>query len=243
MLAWSAVALVAVALLPAVVFGWQKNLEYLHIALARLGHVFGLAAPSFELFNPHPLAWERSRSIMSGLARVAEHFSLSPTFAYAGTGAVAAAWIALAAWIYRRNGLSLVARLLKPASLAPALMSRVLALEICSVIAAIMALGPQTAKRHAIVLIPAMLLAGLVIIAGRVPAAKLKCAVGLALILVTSLLPATTVLELSRPWQSLGTIGGLGWAFAIFALLLLDAGLAESRALHTAAPRVPSTDA
>lgn len=253
MLAWSAAALVLIALVPAVVFGWQKNLEYLHISLARLGHVFGLPAPDFQLFNPHPLAWERSRSIMSGLARVAEHFSRTPSLAYAGTALVAGVWVGLAGWIYRRHGLSLVARLLRPASLAPSMMSRVLALEICSVIAAIMALGPQTAKRHAIVLIPAMLLAGLIIIAGRVPAAKLKCALGLAAIFITSFLPATKVLELSSPWHALGTIGGGGWAFAIFALLLLDAGLAESRAIdaaktppappHAAASRVPSPDA
>jgi hypothetical protein len=243
MLAWSALALVVVGLVPALVFGWQKNLEYLHISLARLGHVFGLPAPSFQLFNPHPLAWDRSRSITSGLARVAEHASLTPVFAYAGTALIAAAWIALAAWIYRRHGLSLIARFLRPASLAPDLLSRVLALEICSVIAAIMALGPQTAKRHAIVLIPAMLLAGLIIIAGRVPAARLKCAAGLLAILITSYLPATSVLALSDPWRSLGTLGGLGWAFAAFALLLLDAGLAEARALRPASPRVPSADA
>ena len=238
---WSLVAIVLIALVPGLIFGWDKNLEYLHISLARLGHVFGLPAPSFQLFDPHPLAWPRSRSITSGFARLAEHFSLAQGVAYAGAALVAGVWVALAAWIYRRHGLSLVSRLLRPASMDAAVLSRVVALELCSVIAVIMALGPQTAKRHGIVLIPAMLLGGLLIIAGRAPGARRRCALGLGAIGVTSLLPASNVLALSSPWQTLGTLGGLGWAFALFALLLLDAGLEESRAISRESPDLPAS--
>jgi hypothetical protein len=72
-----------------------------------------------------------------------------------------------------------------------------------------------------------MLLASLIVVAGRVPAARLRCAAGLAALLIMSFVPATNVLAFSKPWHPLGTLGGLGWAMALFALLLLEDGLAQ----------------
>lgn len=227
-ISWSFVGIAVVAILPALILGWERNLEYLHISLARLGHVIGIPAPDFNLFNPHPLAWERSRSILSGFARIAEQASLSNGYAYAATTLAAMIWIGIATFVYNRNGVPIIHRFLQPASLKPQLLSQIIALEMCSVIAAILALGPQTTKRHTIILIPAMLLAGMLSMSGRVRSTRWKCITGLLLLFIASLLPAAREVHVLDVWSSLGAFGGFGWALAIFSLLLLDAGLAEA---------------
>lgn len=230
---WRSIAgLIVIALLPALVLGWSANLRYLGASLAGLGQVVGLSPPDIDMPEPPTLAWSRSRSILSGFARLADWFEQPHAYAYAGAALLLCVWAALAAWLYRRHGLGFLGRLLRPSALPEQVSSRIVALEICSIIAAILALGPQTAKRHAIILLPAMLLAALFLVAGRSRLSRVQCGIGLGLLLVTSVLPARSGFEIGSIgalWDVAGAIGGFGWAIAAFSLLLLDAGLREAR--------------
>lgn len=241
--AWSVAFLIVLGLLPALTLGWSTNAADLRIAFARLLSVVGLPAPSFGMFDPHPIEWNRSRSILSGLARVGKSLGNMELIAAIGGTIVVAAWAIGAAMIYRRHGLSLVGRVLRPGALPPAIGARVLILEWCTMIAGLLALGPQTTKRHALILLPALLLAAMIALRGRSPNARRSCALGLALLFVANLVPISKAFSfegLGAAWSTLGTLGALGWAIAVFSLLLLDAGLAEARMM----PEVPpSADA
>lgn len=230
--AWSVGFLILLGLLPALTLGWGTNAEDLRIAFARLLSVFGLPAPSFGMFDPHPIEWNRSRSILSGLARLGKSLGRMELVGAIGGTLVVVAWAAGAAAIYRRHGLSLLDRVRRPSALPPAIAPCVLTLEWCTMIAGLLALGPQTTKRHALILLPALLLAAMIALRGRSPSARRSCALGLALLFVANLVPiskAFSLESLGAAWSTLGTFGALGWAIAAFSLLLLDAGLAEAR--------------
>jgi hypothetical protein len=217
-------AVVVLALLPAIVFGWGTNLEYLHASSARLLHIFGLPAPAYGLFNPHPLAWERSRSILSGLARITAAAGLPPATPFVATPVILLVLLALIAWIYRQHGRSLLKRF----TVSPAVgihTTRLFVLDWTLFVATLLAFSPQLPKRFLIALLPAVLLASLKIIQPTTTRRhRMLLGGSLAAIFAGCLLPTSSTLAFDSPaaiWNSAGTVGLLGWCLPALALVLL----------------------
>lgn len=233
---WSTVVfLIVLGLLPALSHSWVANLSDLHIAFARVLGVVGLPAPSFGRFDPHPIEWARSRSILSALARVGVYLGEPKSVIIVGGTVVALGWAACAAWVYRRHGLSLVDRVLRPASLPHQLTPIVLVLEWTTLVAGLLALSPQTTKRHALILLPAVILAASIAVNGRHVRSRRQCAVALVLLVIANTVPISATISLAslpEAWRTLGTLGALGWSIALFSLLVLDAGLLEAQKLQ-----------
>lgn len=230
LLAATAVSGVAIALATVPLFGFEKNFEYLWLSTARVGHVVGLPAPSYDVFDPHPIHWDRSRSITSAAVRLTSQTELSKHHAYMAIGAAFLAWLGAAVWIYRLHGVSFVRRLIRPRSIDTGVMRVLLIAEWINVVGAMMALGPQTTKRHTIVIVPGLLLAGLLVVCARSQAARACSAIGLLLIGVGSLFPPSASFVPAEvadiPWL-LGACGGFGWTIAAFSLLMIHASLSE----------------
>jgi hypothetical protein len=232
---------VLLALLPALLLGWQTNLDYLHASSARLLHIFGLPAPAYGLFNPHPLGWERSRSILSGLARITTATGLPAYTPYLAATLLLTLLTLFIARIYRLKGYPLRARFTQSASLATA---RVYVLDWTLFLSTLLAFSPQLPKRYLVALLPAFLLASLLILQPTTPTNHRNLlTAALAIVFVACLLPTSSTLAFHSPqavWNSAGTVGLLGWSLLAFALTLLHTALPPSSASITSLP--PAAD-
>ena len=220
---------VAVALSTAFVFGWERNLEYLAASAGGLLRVVGLEGPTYGGFDPHPITWINSVSVTSAFARLGEQTGLGTILLIAGCGVVFVAWLSAAAWLYRRNGLGLFARVLRPRRALPeAWVARVGVLEFMSVLGAIAVFSPQTTKRHMFPMLVAVALAGMLAVSRTGRPARLWSLAALGVFAGGMYLPPGSVTPESWAdgWR---WIGGAGWCAMAFSVALLASGLADGR--------------
>jgi hypothetical protein len=234
---WAAVGaavagVVAWAVLPAAVVGWDRNLDYLGRAVAGLGKLVGVSAEG-QPGAVFPLEYEYSVSVPSGAARVGRRLGVGRWLVVPATLLAVAASVAVAGWVYRRHGWSLWSRV------GPGGRDAVAVLEWAGVLTGMLAFGPQTQNRHLFVLLPAVLL-GMGLLVSRVEPAKV--AVGLAAgVLGTALLGAPE--EAAAGEVNWGFVGGGGVAVLAMYLVVLDVGLGRLAALHPLAPDRVRADA
>ena len=130
-----AISSAALAVLPAVQFGWRETGRQWSAAVAGLTGMAGAAAPG-ERAEVHGVADSLSCSVTSAIARgTAGH---SPLVPFALAGALGVALFVAAAAVYRRRGVPLVG----PAS------PSVTAVEWPVLVAVLLAFSPQTNTRH-----------------------------------------------------------------------------------------------
>jgi hypothetical protein len=219
-----------IALSTSLVFGWERNLEYLRMSVRGLLHVVGISTASTGGFDPHPITWENSVSVTSALARVAEDGHLGMGVAMGAVATIVVAWGVAAMMMYRARGLSLVASVLPSRGAdARACAARpfVVALEWMSVCAAILVFSPQTTKRHALILLPAILVASMLAVEGRRRSARLGAGAALAIIAVAIYFPPGKLLPDSfmDAWHYASVFG---WSVMGFGVVLLWSGLCET---------------
>ncbi len=169
--------LLACALLPSLWLGWNRNLEYLSIAMRGMGVMSGASSAPTASSGSKPAASvipidaEYSLSITSGIARVlGSDRSFASLALWTGGALVIAVGVAWA--MYRARGIgffTLRDRTSKDARRGASLssMPSLWLSECCAVLAAALAFAPQTQERHFNLLVP--LIAGLVVVSGRVP--------------------------------------------------------------------------
>jgi len=138
----------ALALAPALVYGWEGNLGYLGVAFGGLGRMLGLDTGSAQAAGIHPLTWINSVSIPSFAGRLAEAAGggvglMAGVVALATGGAVAAAWR-----IERAHGVATWWR--PPARTGDRAAD---ALELAGLVVVAAAFSPQSTSRHFIALL------------------------------------------------------------------------------------------
>lgn len=213
---------VAFALGGSLLWGWQRNLEYLRISLGGIGGVLGLGPPpeGTELWG---LTWNRSVSIPSVAARGAESFSLPGGTTLIVTALAAGALFALGWWMYRRSGHALFRGRSRGGETEMPGRGLTL-LEWSGLIVAALVFSPQTSPRH---FIPALLVTSVVasIMVTRAPTWRntpLLAALvlfGLAMVLPPG---GDRFDEAVRAWRA---VGGQTWALLVLYFVTLWSGL------------------
>jgi hypothetical protein len=163
--AWCGVGIVTWALLPALVYGWDQNLVFLKQGLAGLGKLVGIQIEG-QAGAVFPLTYDRSITIPSMWARVAETYGQSMIFV-AGMTAITGLIVAAVAWIvYRQYGARLFAgRGGAWESREP--VRRWVFLEYLCMMVVMVLFSPQAQMRHYFLLLPMVLTTSTLAIAGR----------------------------------------------------------------------------
>lgn len=155
--AWTIAGAVAVALAPAIVLGWERNLDFLRRALGGLAGSMGVAQRAAGDAAPHGLTWHRSVSLTSFAGRAAEAWGLGSAGTLAITGSLLGLALAAVTLVYHARGESF----LRP--------RREHALtEWCAVVMGLLIFAPQTTTRHMyLMLVPNVAAALLLLTPGR----------------------------------------------------------------------------
>ncbi len=177
--AWMFAALVALLLAPALVMGWHENLAALAKASGGIATMLGAAPVATGAPDFNPLDAGFSWSIPSGMARIATHRHESRAAWVVGGCAVAAVALVLTAWAsYRRVGLAFWRRDARADDVQSPLL---VMLELTATLALMVAVSPQTIKRHFNYLLPFTVLMA-IIIAVRPGPARWWCVGALAVL-------------------------------------------------------------
>jgi hypothetical protein len=211
-------------LLPALVFGWQRNLEYLGVAF---GGMLGLVGIDVVRAAKVPeLLWERSITVTSGFARIADHFCLKPELALPAVGVLALAILGVVALLYRRQEIPLLLhRGGKRERESP--FPAVTAIEWCGMLVALCIFSPQGTKRHLFLLLLVNLTTVFLLWNARVPSTRWILLAGIAVSqLALHLPPSRSFKEAADAWKF---IGGPSWGILVLCLALVQAGLQEAR--------------
>lgn len=154
---WSVLATAALAFAPAVVLGWELNLKGWGVALGGIGQFIGLGEEGWRV---PALDWRFSLSIPSALSKA----GLGAGQVLAITGVIGLACAGAAWGLYASRGRRLFAR--PPGDPSDRALMLV---EWCGLIVALLALGPQTTKRHMVLALPFFaLVAGLLVMFRRI---------------------------------------------------------------------------
>lgn len=214
-------------LLPALTVGWNTNLGYLGRAFAGLGRMVGAGGDASEAANIHGLAWPRSVSVTSALARGVETFGGGRGLVLAGVAVVALIVLAAAAWTYRHERIALWRRVAdEPESRPPR--TGVVAVEWVGLAVAALAFSPQTTARHMVLLVLLHLLAAVVLMSPRVAADRFRVIGALVLMQAALILPpgGQGLDHWVNAWRA---VGGAGWCSLIVFVLLLGPALRTAK--------------
>ncbi|QEL13757.1 glycosyltransferase family 87 protein [Limnoglobus roseus] len=214
------------AVLPALVLGWDRNLDYLLRATAGLGKLLGIHVEG-QPGLVYPLEYEYSVSVPSGAARVGKLLGVGRVLVVPIVGLVAAGCLLIARRLYRRHGFGLFVR--RPTD-PPGLD----VLEWTGLLVAMLAFSPQTQNRHLFLLLPMVLLAT-GFLTHRVEMTRSLVALVIG-VLGTALIGDAVAIK-EQGAVNWGFFGGGGLAILAMFLILLDAGLrqlARSRGVNTA---------
>jgi hypothetical protein len=157
---WSIIGTIIWALLPAFIYGWEKNLLYLEHGLAGLGKLVGVHIEG-QAGYVFPLTYDRSVTIPSAFARWAEHAGLGVGFIAIMSCAAALLICVLGAAIYRYHGIELFRHRGGHAETTGTNAS-VAGLESIIIIALMLAFSPQAMMRHFFLALPLVLTATMV---------------------------------------------------------------------------------
>jgi hypothetical protein len=217
------------AMLPAAVYGWDRNLDYLGRAVAGLGKLVGVHVEG-QPGMVFPVEYEYSVSIPSGAARIGQRLGVGRALVTPATGLAAVLVTGVAAYLYRREGWPLVHR----SSADPPGLDL---LEWAGVLTVMLALSPQTQNRHLFLLLPVVLL-GTSFVVNRIHVVRSLLALAAGALGTALLGDANLLRDGVVNWRF---IGGGGIAVLVMYLLLLDAGLRRLSTLRTPAPPGSST--
>lgn len=223
----TAVSTVGFALVPAIVVGWGRNLDYLGVAFGGVAKLLGVT-PAGPIVTTHDIRWEKSISITSGLAKTLGP-GVSDGLVLGLAGLIAAAVAGAAWWMYARRGLPLLAgRGGAWEERAPG--AGVVLVEWSGLLVAVLAFSPQTLIRHLYLLVPVMVwVAGLLLVPRRGVGRAVMLAGALAMV-GGMLLPPGNVKSFEPALAAWRSIGGTGWCVAAMYLAMVWTGLEYAKA-------------
>ncbi|MEM7628329.1 MAG: glycosyltransferase family 87 protein [Planctomycetota bacterium] len=228
-------AAVVGSLLPALVFGWGRNLEYLATGFAGLAEMLGVRTdrPAASIF---PLTWERSVSLPSTFGRLAERLAGEggePSFLIVagGSGVVAIACLLLGWWMFARRGLGVLWRNGRQDETTPTRRAGV-ACEWAGLIVAVLVFSPQTTMRHMVLLLIPAALASVLLLRVNWGRARWPLGVAIAIGALALVLPPGGGRwdPLAYDWRG---VGGASWVWLVVLFTTiwyaLDAARADER--------------
>lgn len=146
---WTVAWAVGIALCGALIWGWERNNEYLRLTFGSVLQMVGAAKGIVDGPDLHPLAWERSISVPSVLARLAIWFGQPEgRTAVLGTAVLCGLTVAGGWWMFGRGEANLFVGRGAPADDASARMRALVLLEWAGLIVGALAFSPQSTVRH-----------------------------------------------------------------------------------------------
>ena len=224
---------VGFALLPALVYGWERNLEYLGTAFGGLARMVGLD-PAGERAAPiHPITWEFSVSVPSAAARLGEATGAGTGLFVPVGGLVLAGGVGLVWWMYRARGVAFWWRSSPRAGASSDdhdRERRLLMVEWCVLVVAAVCFSPQSTTRHFVALLLPMGVAAALIVRQRV---GLEPGIGVLLagvgVVVAGLYLPPGGAGMDGMLDAWRWGGGASWAALVFAAALLWTGLGAAK--------------
>lgn len=209
-------AIVVLAVLPGLRYGWERNIEYLRTAVTGMDHMAGGTA-SGSGANIHPLAWEQSISIPSAAARIVAAMEVAPVWTWIATGVIGVTVVLAVAWMYRRNGVAMMWR----DERGMRGVSGLFAAEWCGLLAMALIFSPQMVARHANMALPMAIVAAVLVLHGAKRARRLA-ALGAGVVFVgLTFPPGIDALDgVARMWRG---IGGISWCVLAMVMMVVAA--------------------
>jgi len=220
--------------LPAVWVGWSRNLHYLRTAYSGVLNVFGINTGVAARNN---VAAGFSQSITSAMARwLGPDNGGSTILALAAAAAVGCACVAIAAWMYRRNRIPILAW---PSANEQTRQpyAATIVLEWSALIIAALVFSPQTNSRHMFLLLLVDIAAAALILLPRPiapdgkPISRVPVIIGILVMLAGVTLPPGGIdsfIHLNDQWRN---IGGPAWCMLVMGAALLWTGTQHARSL------------
>ncbi|MCE7974260.1 MAG: DUF2029 domain-containing protein [Leptolyngbya sp. PLA1] len=218
---------------PALVLGWDRNLEYLGTAFGGMAAWFGAEPASTS--GLWPLTWEYSLSVPSAVARWQEHLRAPPWALWVGVGAIAAAWVGLCAVPYVRSATPLLR--FRSGENAAASRAGLVALEWAVLTGALVAFSPQTLQRHLNLLLPLTVFAAAMLLMRPAGTRVWLLATGLVVLVAGATMPPTGggLREAVHWWRE---AGGMGFSVLAATWLVVAGSVPALGGPRGAPPRV-----
>jgi Glycosyltransferase family 87 len=226
------------AFLPALMIGWDRNLEYWAIALRGIANITSLTQLPVDYAAKVPLVtWERNVSIGSSIIRVFLEHGWPKNIAYLLVAAIAVFTLFLLRRMFQKDGIAFIWR--TPGIFRnPQQEKMIVTLEWAALMICMLAFAPQGMKRHLILLLNVNLLTAVMILFPRPGVPRWPLVVGTLIIQLVFLC--------RFPWRAFSHVGkyiGLPyWGYLLFLPILIGAGLAYYRALYHNAPSPEKAD-
>lgn len=236
--AWSVVGTVVWGLLPALVYGWDKNLLYLGQGLAGLGKLVGIQIEG-GAGAVFPLTYDRSITIPSMWARVAETLG-QPMMFVAGMTIVTGGLVAVVAWmLYRQYDARLFVQRGGSMEVSYPVRSWVMLEYLCMLVVMVL-FSPQAQMRHYFLLLPVVLTAAGLLLCGRSRTIK-----GLALSALVVGVIGSIGADLLTPFGHRETwkfLSGAALSTLIMSFLTLSAGLRQMQPMSSGMVVLPARE-
>lgn len=213
--------------LPALLFGWERNAEFVRTSLGRLVHVVD-AGPDLENtggVNVHSLTWELNISLPALAAKTVDRFGL-PGIAVPMLAVVLAGCLVVAAWrMYAAHGFRFWL-----GERERSVRERLSTFEWLGLVVCAMAMSPQTTVRH-MVLMTLIYQAAMVLAIVRTGWGRVTPLLGVGVAFLGMTMPPgggeTWSSEVALPvWRS---ISGAMWCALVCFALVLWSGLGWAR--------------
>ncbi len=207
---------IAASLLPAIVVGWKRNLEYLDFALRGLMH---LGSSSSHAAHVPDITWHRNISITNGLMRSFRDHGLSGNEALIMVMTIVFLTFLLLWWMFQHFNIPLLWRSQRTLG-SPQKESSIFQLECAALLIGLLAFSPQSTGRHQFILLTVKLLASMMLL---FPTPNFKrWPLIIVIIMMQLVLPILLHFPRFYVWNH---IGGPGWTLWVFLGVFTWSGL------------------
>jgi uncharacterized membrane protein YtjA (UPF0391 family) len=223
---WKAAASTAIssagfALLPGLVVGFGRNVQYLGSAVGGLGHFASIDTQGAA--STVSLTWIRSVSITSAIGRLLDSYGIRSSHAFLWAPLVALVCLALACQLYRNYGITMAPT---GAAIKRGLnrLEGLVALEWIGLMVVWLVFGPEVSRRHMYVLLLMDVIAVTLLFA---------CRGRQRYVLIAGLVVCQAGLRMPSDFgawtNAFNWAGGASWSLLVFYAALLSAGFAWVR--------------
>lgn len=186
----ASVGTVAIAMSTSLIFGWERNLEYVTRAVSSLARLMGTKPPADAGLQPiHPLTWERSVSFPSVLARMVEQHQWPQSVVLLGVAGLALVVFAATWMLYRWFGLGLFVGRGGRGDDFTAQRRALVGIEWVGLMVALCVFSPQTSARHMYLVLIPMCASAIVILAGPNGRGRWVALAGAVILMLGLILP------------------------------------------------------
>ena len=154
---------ITASLLPAIVVGWKRNLEYLGTAVGYFMHPPDSSTAFPHLAHMPDITWSRNISITNGLMRSFSDQGLSGNDAWVMVMTIAFLTFLLMWWMFQHFSIPLLWRS-RRALRSPQKESAIFHLECAALLICLLAFSPQSTARHHFLILNAKLLASMMLL-------------------------------------------------------------------------------